>query len=218
MWVVKVGGSLAQAEVLPHWLEVLGNEGGGRVVIVPGGGPFADQVRSAQAFWAFDDATAHRMAVLAMDQYGLLMTGLRPDLVPVFTEAEIRRALGEARVPVWMPSVMLRDGFELPRCWEVTSDSLAAWFATRLGASRLLLVKSVDVDASEISAAHLAKRDVVDATLPSLVARSGFSTWVIGREHYPRIKHALTDRNAAAGTRVVATEPLGENDAGWNFV
>ena len=78
MWVVKLGGSLIGDASLPEWLELLAQVGGGRVTIVCGGGSFADEVRRAQARWAFDDLSAHNMAVLAMAQTAWLLRGLQP--------------------------------------------------------------------------------------------------------------------------------------------
>ena len=75
MWVVKLGGSLNSDPVLPQWLELLAELGGGRVIVVCGGGAFADEVRRAQAHWHFDDLPAHNMAVLAMAQTAYLPTG-----------------------------------------------------------------------------------------------------------------------------------------------
>ena len=45
MWVVKIGGSLSHDSALREWLTLLWEVGGGRVVIVPVGGDFADAVR-----------------------------------------------------------------------------------------------------------------------------------------------------------------------------
>src|SRR5262245_14143830 len=73
IWVVKLGGSLADASELPAWTALLGRRHAVGIVIVPGGGPFADQVRAAQGRWRFPDAIAHRMCVLAMEQFGLLI-------------------------------------------------------------------------------------------------------------------------------------------------
>ncbi|NIR60629.1 MAG: hypothetical protein GWO02_14520, partial [Gammaproteobacteria bacterium] len=98
MWVVKVGGSLARCASLGRWIDVLATEGAGRVVLVPGGGVFADAVREAQARWGFNDVTAHRMAVLAMEQTGLMLAGLRGDLVPAATPLELTDALDRRRV------------------------------------------------------------------------------------------------------------------------
>ena len=63
--VVKLGGSFAGSVELPAWLDALARCAG-RVVVVPGGGPFAEAVRAAQPKMRFDDHAAHRMAVLAM--------------------------------------------------------------------------------------------------------------------------------------------------------
>ena len=38
---------------------------------------------------------------------------------------------------------------ELPASWAVTSDSIAAWVAGKVGAGRLVLVKQVDADARD---------------------------------------------------------------------
>ena len=48
MWIVKLGGSLLGAEELTHWLELLARYSDGKIIIVPGGGIFADAVREAQ--------------------------------------------------------------------------------------------------------------------------------------------------------------------------
>ncbi|MCG8046554.1 MAG: hypothetical protein N0C89_17320 [Candidatus Thiodiazotropha endolucinida] len=74
MWVVKLGGSLFNSADLRDWLAVLAKAGS--LVIVPGGGPFADQVRLAQRLWQIDDSSAHLMALLAMEQFGRMLCGL----------------------------------------------------------------------------------------------------------------------------------------------
>jgi aspartokinase-like uncharacterized kinase len=69
MIIVKLGGSLSRADTLIKCLNsVEQNYQGREVVIVPGGGAFADQVRLAQHHWQIDDKTAHNMAILAMQQ------------------------------------------------------------------------------------------------------------------------------------------------------
>ena len=55
MWVIKLGGSLLSSESLKEWLSVIVKHGAGKLVIVPGGGIFADKVRDEQQKWKFDD-------------------------------------------------------------------------------------------------------------------------------------------------------------------
>ena len=202
MWVVKIGGSLASSDTLLRWLDIVNRAGRGCVVVVPGGGSFADQVRTNQAKWRFDDATAHHMALLAMEQYGLMLIGLQPALVAARTADAIKRVLREERVPVWLPATMVLDEVELPASWAVTSDSLAAWLAMRLGASALVLVKSIRLDEAEVSANELARLGVVDQAFPSLMSREGPATWICAREQYDSMSSTLRGETTL-GTRVV---------------
>src|SRR3954447_16335852 len=134
MWIVKLGGSLAQDPRLVSWLAMLAELGGGRVTVVPGGGPFADAARASQAHWRFADLAAHNMAVLAMAQTAHLFHALEPRLVLVADEDEIRKALRAGQVALWLPLALLRDAPDLLTSWEVTSDSLALWLARRQNA------------------------------------------------------------------------------------
>ena len=148
MWIVKLGGSMSRDPVLKEWLETLVELGSGRVVIVPGGGGFADEVREQQELWRFGDLAAHNMAVLAMAQMALMMQGICPALALATSDADLRRTVQAARVPVWLPFEVLREQRDMLTNWDVTSDSLAAWLANRLNAEELLLVKACAIEPS----------------------------------------------------------------------
>ena len=141
--VVKLGGSFAFSVHLRTWIEAIA-ACAGRVVIVPGGGPFADTVRSAQLRMGFDHRAAHDMAILAMEQYGRALASLDRRLSPADSAEAIRRDLDAGRVPVWMPARMTRLANDIAPSWDLTSDSLAAWLAGTIGARRLFLVKHVE--------------------------------------------------------------------------
>ena len=191
MWVVKLGGSLANyPDDLKRWLKILAEAGQGRVVIVPGGSFFADWVREAQKQWGFDDAAAHAMGLRAMEQYGLMLCGLQKSFVPARTEAEIRKALQENQVPVWLPVQTLASE-DLPPSWDVTSDSLAAWLARRLAAERLVLVKSCPLPKGEMGMAELSRKGIVDAAFPSFVDAAAFKVWLVNREDYARVSSQI---------------------------
>ncbi|AXF17280.1 aspartate kinase [Paraburkholderia caledonica] len=166
MWVVKIGGSLSHEPALRQWLIELCEVGGGRVVIVPGGGDFADKVRQYQSEWSFDDLAAHNMCLLAMTQYALLMQGVLPELVLASSEAKIRRALRDGHVAVWVPTALMRDTPDAMSNWDTTSDSLAAWLSTMLNAERLIVVKSCPISGNErletLAAAGVVDRSFVD--------------------------------------------------------
>jgi aspartokinase-like uncharacterized kinase len=185
MWVVKLGGSLAGSDALRDWLFVLARAGRGRAVVVPGGGPYADAVRAEQRRWGFDDSTAHAMALLAMDQYGHQLAALGNQASPAIFEAactvsQIRAALERRAVAVWIGSRMAEGDAALPRDWGLTSDSLAAWLAARLGASGLALVKSLRVEETQTSSAVLAARQWVDRRFPDFLREARFETRLFG--------------------------------------
>ncbi|MBC8637852.1 aspartate kinase [Caballeronia sp. EK] len=173
MWVVKIGGSLSHDPALREWLTRLWEVGGGRVVIVPGGGDFADAVRQYQHEWQFDDLAAHNMCLLAMAQYAILMQGVVPELVLASNEDRIRRALRDGRVAVWVPTDLMRATPDSMTNWDTTSDSLAAWLSTLLNAERLMIVKSCDVDA-DTPLESLAAKGIVDRRFPAYVRDANY--------------------------------------------
>lgn len=200
MWVCKLGGSLARDPALPDWLELLCTLGRGRVVVVPGGGAFADQVRQAQAHWQFDDLAAHNMAVLAMAQTALMLRALAPALQPAARDADIRRALCQGRTALWMPMELLREQPDELTSWEVTSDSLALWLARRLNAERLVVVKSCEVDPAA-SPRALSAAGVLDARFASLAQEAGCDIRVLPRHRSDELRRLLTGEDCAAVAR-----------------
>ena len=161
-WVVKLGGSVYNSAELLNWLDVIAGPGAGEVVVVPGGGPWADQVRAAQKIEGFDDRTAHRQALLAMEQYGHVLAGLHSKLVPASSVAAIEEALELGKTAVWMPYAMVVDEPWIEESWDVTSDSLAAWLAVRLQACGLLLIKSIRIDGPQPGIEELMQRGWID--------------------------------------------------------
>jgi aspartokinase-like uncharacterized kinase len=189
-WVVKLGGSLAGSDTLPFWLDALADA---NVVIVPGGGPFADQVRLAQRRWRFSDEPAHAMALLAMAQYGLMLSGLCPKLAVASEVDVLRKSAASGRSTVWLPDLSLTCDPSLPASWDITSDSLAAWLARRLNAANLLLIKSAAIAVRDTSYGGLVAQGVVDAAFERFAADAAFSSWLCHRQDYPLVRGGLRD-------------------------
>jgi aspartokinase-like uncharacterized kinase len=142
--VVKVGGALLDhADAFAAVLATIEGAACERpLLVVPGGGPFADAVRDVDARLALSDDAAHWMAVLAIDQYAQLLASRLGNAVLVDDALSVERALAERRIPVLAPSRWLRTADPLPHSWDVTSDSIAAWIAAAVGASELVLIKA----------------------------------------------------------------------------
>ncbi len=175
--VVKLGGSYAASPHLPAWLRAI-EAAAGSVVLVPGGGPFADAVRAAQPAMGFDDAAAHDMALLAMAQYGRALTALGSGLVMADSVQAMHAAIAARRVPVWSPAPMLRDA-DIPASWSVTSDSLALHLARILDAGRVVLVKSrvAPADADPVT---LVRVGLVDEAFPAFRAAYAGGVQIVG--------------------------------------
>lgn len=180
MWIIKLGGSLARDAALPRWLEMLAESGGGRAVIVPGGGAFADQAREAQAWWQLDDLAGHNMAVLGMAQTAAMMQALCPALQLATSEEQIREVLRRGQTALWLPIDLLRTRPDGLTHWGVSSDSLALWLARRLHAERLVIVKACAVDATR-SLAQLGEAGVLDAGFAALARDADFPIELLER-------------------------------------
>jgi 5-(aminomethyl)-3-furanmethanol phosphate kinase len=188
--VVKLGGSYAQAVDLKPWLAAIGTCAG-HVVLVPGGGPFADAVRDAQGKIGFDDRTAHHMALLAMDQYGCALASLAKNLTRAVSTAAIRKALDRGNIPVWAPTEMVLAAGDIPASWDVTSDSLAAWLAGKLGAACLLLVKRMRPAGPCVRATDLVKQGAIDAKFPEFLRASGAAAAIAGPANHAVVAAAI---------------------------
>ncbi len=183
MWIIKLGGSLLGSPELKNWLDALVKFSDGKVVIVPGGGVFADAVRDAQKLSNISDVTAHQLALKAMDQFGLLLAGMNAELVTASSELEIAERGWQHRCIVWLPSQMVLADDEIPQNWEVTSDSLSAWLANKLNAKQLILVKSKSLDdyPSAISAQTLVEDGLVDAQFLNFIKGQGYQTQILNK-------------------------------------
>lgn len=186
MWVVKLGGSLLGSPELSKWLDTLVKISDGKVLIVPGGSVFADAVRKAQQQSHIDDATAHHLALLAMDQFGLLLAGMNPHLVTASSELEIAERGWQHRGIVWLPSHMVMADEHISKNWQVTSDSLSAWVANKINSENLVIVKSADLSnyAASINVQTLKEAQLLDQAFPEFIAGKKFTSWVLDKTQY----------------------------------
>jgi 5-(aminomethyl)-3-furanmethanol phosphate kinase len=143
---IKVGGGLT---AFPGALnrvsrELAGLAGQYRILVLPGGGPFADAVRAFQRQDTLSTDAAHWMAILAMDQYAQVLADRIPGAVLVDKPGAVLGALEQGVVVVLAPYRWMRAADVLPHSWNATSDSVAAFVAGAFDATHLVLIKPVD--------------------------------------------------------------------------
>jgi aspartokinase-like uncharacterized kinase len=180
--VVKLGGSYADSPLLRRWLRAVA-QARGNLVLVPGGGPFADVVRQAQSRMGFDDRAAHDMALLAMAQFGRALVSLEPCLGVAESLDAVLHLYAAGRVPVWSPWPMLRDAPDIAPSWDVTSDSLSLWLARVLNVPSLLLVKHCKVPPH--TPAALARDGILDPAFPRFLDGYAGIVHVASPDHLP---------------------------------
>jgi len=221
--VVKVGGSLgSDPRGLRSLMGVLARAARAHsILVVPGGWRFADTVREASRIFRLGDAAAHRMAILAMDQYGLLLRELAPECRGVQSLVEAEALAESGTLPILLPSeLMLRlDPFK--PSWSATSDSIAAFIAALVGASKLVLAKDVDgvfTAHPGTKGARLIKqisvrrllggegRGCLDGYMPRILSKIPLETYVVNGKHPARLMMILSGR-ATVCTRIKASRP-----------
>lgn len=215
--ILKVGGSLSRGTGLAALCREISRLGQRyALLVVPGGGEFADQVREACRRYRLDDTAAHCMALLAMDQYGYLLSrviagsSLTTDLLSACQAAESRR------VAILLPSALIIQADPLPHSWQVTSDTIAAWVAHQTHCRRLILLKDVDGLLANECARNSPARLIAELTVKELAKHSGgvdeylcrfltsadIETWIINGLRTDRLSKLL-DTAYTTGTRIM---------------
>jgi aspartokinase-like uncharacterized kinase len=190
--VVKVGGGLLESDGIAGLRRACDDVSqlahARPVLVIPGGGPFADAVRVADAGGQLGDGLAHRLALAAMDQLGTVLAELLSAAEPIATLRAPRRLglLHAASAFTGRPDV--------PESWMVTSDSLAVLAAGAIGAPDAVLLKAVpgilprwpssasplaEIGTARLRMLHEAgEGGAVDSYLPTAVERTGVSVLV----------------------------------------
>lgn len=211
--VVKVGGSLAEhpAELKALCKTLSSLAEAYKMLIVPGGGAFADVVRKLDKTYGLSDDVAHKMAVLAMDQFGLFLSHITPNS-RIYHSLEGARKAGRGLLPILLPSHYILREDPLENSWDVTSDSIAAYIAGVLGAEKLVLIKDVDgictkdpkksLNAKlieELTAKQLLnwnKRTCVDKALPKVILRFKLNCYVVNGLYPDRVQAILANEKS----------------------
>lgn len=222
--VLKIGGSLASEPAkLRSLMQRIGTISQTRpLVVVPGGGEFADTVRDLDKRFSLGSFVSHRMAILAMDQYGLLLSDISPNSVVVQSFDDAKSAVNSAKLPIFLPSQVMLKEDPLENSWDITSDSIALYIAHKLQAEKVLFVTDVDgiytedpkIDKkatliSEITPDALlekGKRTSVDSALPKLLEKWPIKCFVVNG-CYPERIELLLESKAAVATLISDKKP-----------
>jgi aspartokinase-like uncharacterized kinase len=170
--VVKIGGSLYDLPelglTLRRWLATLAAS---KVLLVPGGGPSADVIRTFDRVHALGEKIAHDLALRSLTLNAWFLAELFG--VPVVDPC----SSGWQGIALLDAHAFNRNAAvqqKLPACWDATSDSVAAVAAIVLHASELVLLKSTEE-----------AEGLVDPLFSRLVEGEGFNVRIVNLRRWP---------------------------------
>jgi len=193
MVVLKLGGSLSQSPQLAGWVDYFAECHPGQAVIVPGGGVFAELVRKMQRQWQFNGRNAHHMAVLGMQQMALLLQGINTKMALASSINKIRQCMDVQQPVIWFPDMQCLNLAGIPATWDITSDSLAAWLASNLMASELVLVKSAPIPSS-YTLLQLTEQGVVDRAFCRYAGPENYTVRLFHRDDLSLFKKNYSEK------------------------
>ncbi len=207
MIVIKIGGSLiGNARNLVSTLNDYALTKDERILIVPGGGIFADTVRMASEVYDISDEAAHWMAILAMDQYAHYLTDGTParlvagiaDISSIRAGASVLLVYDLLKKSESESGSGSGSGIGIAHTWNATSDTIAGWIASQLDAT---FIKATDVDGilrdgvqlSEITASELITmvETCVDPELPGLLLSRSMNCRVVNGKNPDQVIDAI---------------------------
>ena len=211
--VIKVGGSLAlypeKLKIICSMLNAASKKHS--ILLVPGGGEFADVVRILDKRFDLSISVSHQMAILGMDQYGLLLSDLIKDSQVINQLEQVPIAFNLRKLPVFLPSNFMQRNNPLENSWNVTSDSIAVYLANQLHIVKVVLVTDIDgifthdpkkhADAqlmNEITAKQLetmSERTSVDKFVSKLLLKMRIECFVVNGLFPERVEDILNGQN-----------------------
>ena len=142
-------------------------------MLVVGGGQIVDTIRDLDILHGLGQEVAHSLAIRAMDLTAHLTASIVPGLTVVDSMESLQQAWDLQETPIFAPRCFLEMDDEtssdpLPHHWNVTSDSIAARLAVRLGVEELILLKSIDATVGIEDRTQAAARGLVDNAFPDV--------------------------------------------------
>jgi aspartokinase-like uncharacterized kinase len=209
--VIKIGGNIMvnHHDAIGPLFKIISELGKyHRLIVTPGGGSLANEVRRMYNEFNLSELTAHYMAILAIDQMAFMINQFLERSRIVFDPSDARRATRGHQIAIIAPFRLMRNRDPLPHLWGVTSDSIAAYIARTMRAEKLILVKDVDgifsddpkkvkdvtliekTTASELIET-MSKPTCIDKMVPKILRNSRVRTHIVNGLYPERVESIL---------------------------
>ena len=184
--VVKVGGSCLEnpqlTSLLTDWFT---HQTPAENWVIVGGGECIEAMRTLSRRYSLKQSEMHWRCIRLLDATWEILTELFPQWIPIHSPEIFRQTQRCEPQPatyiVRVQSFYSRPdepqvhatatGFsQIPVGWETTTDSLAAFLATIIGAAELVLIKSCAIPSH--SPVELQRLGIVDDAFPSILPKT----------------------------------------------
>ncbi|MBP2172133.1 aspartokinase-like uncharacterized kinase [Methanococcus voltae] len=208
--ILKIGGSLTlncenllkELKIQIKELNDINNLIKTKLLIIPGGGNFANNVRDIYEKTNLSDDGAHKLATLCTDLTGVYMK----DISNVKTANNIYDVKDMFRYEdllIFLPSNLILSTDKLPRSWDVTSDSFAGYIADLIDCKKLIIATDVDGIYNKypegkllntINAKSIKGFTSIDKYLPEFICSNNIECYVVNGNFPKRIISILENK------------------------
>ncbi len=113
-----------------------------KILLIPGGGSYANFIRKTDEELKLGDELAHWMAIYSMNYNGIELNRKYPELELIEDLKDFQDS--KSIFCIFLPYNYLRKNDNLPHNWDVTSDSIALYIAVQLQVNKCFLIKDIE--------------------------------------------------------------------------
>lgn len=196
--VVKIGGSLFPEHV--NRLCECFKKSKEKIILINGGGDLANILREYHEEYNYSNNVNHWTAIECMNIIGKLIADKNRNITLIKKLDEIVLVHKTDKIPLLLTYDLLKEEDPLDHSWNVTSDSIACWVASKINA-KLLILTNVDgiysgnifsnnkklikkVNANELL---FFEETSVDKCLPKLLIKYHLNCYVINGKYPDRV-------------------------------
>ena len=141
MICLKIGGSTLKSDSIAKCLNLITSLEK-KILVIPGGGEYANLVRKEQKRLGFDDLTAHNLCILSMIKVSMIFNSLiKVDAEFIKNIKKFSSSINES-LGIWLPENEIAESINKYTNWENTSDSIALMVSKKINAKALVIIKS----------------------------------------------------------------------------
>jgi len=166
MWIVKIGGSWLKNPKLPSLINFLQRFANQKIVLVVGGGIFAETVRNVYKSNKMTEETGHILAMKATEIFAYYLRSINQD---ISISNKITNFI-EKKLNLWIPTERLSSEKKFKKNWESTSDSIATWLYSNTKSKGVVFIKSLSFAKEEkLKLKDLQKKKILDLNIENYI-------------------------------------------------